>query len=148
MILVPTSRSHIIVVQTFRYTMIAIRIFGYDTYSILKHWAILGKGAQCTSWGQSPSDPISFKYDLNTFPSHLWQKYAMPTLILSKRKSVKRYLSLEATIRATKPHCTVSPLRLAPLPCMGSSTSRSNSRMLQPGKQHAHFMVDQLLICI
>jgi hypothetical protein len=29
--------------------MIVVQTFGYDTYSILKYWAILGKGAQCTS---------------------------------------------------------------------------------------------------
>jgi len=38
-----------IVVRTFRYTTIAIQIFGYDQYSILKYRAILGKGAQCMS---------------------------------------------------------------------------------------------------
>jgi hypothetical protein len=35
-----------IVVRTFGYAMIAIWIFGYDKYSILKYGAILGKGAQ------------------------------------------------------------------------------------------------------
>jgi hypothetical protein len=45
--------------------MIAIQIFGYDKYSILKYGAILGKGAQHMSWGWSPSDLISFEHDLN-----------------------------------------------------------------------------------
>jgi len=54
-----------IVIQTFGYTMIAIRIFRYDKYSILKYRAILRKGAQHTSWGRSPLDPISFEHDLN-----------------------------------------------------------------------------------
>jgi hypothetical protein len=40
---------HTIVVRTFRYATTAIRIFGYDKYSILKYGAILGKGAQHTS---------------------------------------------------------------------------------------------------
>jgi hypothetical protein len=38
-----------IVVQTFGYAMIAIRIFRYNTDRVLKYWAILGKGAQHTS---------------------------------------------------------------------------------------------------
>jgi hypothetical protein len=49
MILVPISGYHTIVIRTFRYATIAIQIFRYDTYSILKYWAILGKGAQRTS---------------------------------------------------------------------------------------------------
>jgi hypothetical protein len=60
------DRYHTIVVQTFRYAMLAIRIFGYNKYSILKYGAILGKGAQHTSWGRSPSDPNPIEYDLNT----------------------------------------------------------------------------------
>jgi hypothetical protein len=35
-----------VVVQTFRYTMIVIWIFGYATYTPLKYGAVLGKGAQ------------------------------------------------------------------------------------------------------
>jgi hypothetical protein len=35
-----------IVVWTFGYATIAIQIFGYDKYSILKYGAILRKGAQ------------------------------------------------------------------------------------------------------
>jgi hypothetical protein len=65
MILVPTSGYHTIVFRTFRYATIAIWIFRYDKYSILKYGAILGKGAQHTSWGQSPLDLISFEHDLN-----------------------------------------------------------------------------------
>jgi hypothetical protein len=49
MILILTFGYHTIVVRTFGYATIAIRIFGYDMYSILKYWAILGKGAQHTS---------------------------------------------------------------------------------------------------
>jgi len=45
-ILILAFGYHTIVVQTFRYTTIAIQIFRYDTYSFLKYWAILGKGAQ------------------------------------------------------------------------------------------------------
>jgi len=58
-----------IVIWTFGYATIAIWIFGYNTYSILKYRAILGRGAQCTSWGRSPSDPIPLEYDLNIWPS-------------------------------------------------------------------------------
>jgi hypothetical protein len=32
-----------IVVQTFEYATIAIWIFGYDTSTLLKYWAILGE---------------------------------------------------------------------------------------------------------
>jgi hypothetical protein len=66
MLLVSIPGYHTIVVRTFGYTTIAIQIFRYDTYSILKYGAILRKGAQRTSWGWSPSDPISLEYDLNT----------------------------------------------------------------------------------
>jgi len=57
---------HTIVVRTFGYAITAIRIFRYNTYSILKYGAILRKGAQHTSWGRSPSDPLPLEYDLNT----------------------------------------------------------------------------------
>jgi len=61
MLLSSTPGYHTIVVRTFGYATTAIRIFVYDSYSILKYGAILGKGAQCTSWGRSPSDllPLS-----------------------------------------------------------------------------------------
>jgi hypothetical protein len=46
MILILTFGYHTIVVWTFGYATIAIQIFRYNMYSILKYWAILGKGAQ------------------------------------------------------------------------------------------------------
>jgi hypothetical protein len=77
MILVSTSRYHTIVFRTFGYATIAIRIFGYDTYSILKYRAILGKGAQHTSWGRSPSDPNPIEYNLN-----IWTQTATSDICL------------------------------------------------------------------
>jgi hypothetical protein len=64
-----------IVVQTFGYATVAIRIFRYDTYSILKYGAILGKGAQHTSWGRSPSDPLTLEHDLNICTKHIDPQY-------------------------------------------------------------------------
>jgi len=68
-----------IVVRTFGYATIAIRIFRYDTYSILKYGAILGKGAQHTSWGRSPLDLLPLEYDLNSdAPPHTSKPSAHP----------------------------------------------------------------------
>jgi hypothetical protein len=51
-----------------------VRSMGYDniwtsrhvTSVPLKYRAVLGKGAQHTSWGQSPLDPITREYDLDS----------------------------------------------------------------------------------
>jgi len=80
--------------------MIAIWIFRYDTYSILKYGAILRKGAQCTSWGWSPSDMIPIVF----WNTGLYSGKGHSVRAEAEALQIRTYLSTTLTHRHASDH--------------------------------------------